>query len=41
MLRDFTLHQLISSCFFNLIGYVKTWSMQGKNSKEENYFLIN
>ncbi len=41
MLQDFTFHQSISSRFFYLIEYVKTWFMHGKNRKEENYFLIN
>jgi hypothetical protein len=41
MSQDSTFHQPISSWFFYLIEYVKTWFMQGKNRKEENYFLIN
>lgn len=41
MLRDITLHQPVATWFFQLLGYVKTWFMQGKNRKDENYFLIN
>jgi hypothetical protein len=41
MLQDFTLHQPISSWFFNLIEYVKIWFVKGKNRNGENYFLIN
>ena len=41
MLLDITPHQSMVNWFFQLIETVKTWIIQRKNGKDENFFLIN
>ena len=41
MLVDITFYESITGWFFQLIETVKIRFRQGKNRKDENYFLIN
>jgi hypothetical protein len=41
MLLDITHPQSIAAWFFQLLRTARTWIMQEKNRKNENYFLIN
>ncbi len=41
MLLDITFHKSVAGWFIQLIGSIKNMFNQGKNKKDENYFLIN